>query len=120
MTKAINPARMNFRLEFGTQAATGKVNPNTGNPITDFFPQFSLYAGEWSLSFQQRLALNGDTSQHNAVYFVRHNLKIATGMQLRRNHQDVYQIDDVAYDDGLPPDGFDLITCHKVVIGRGE
>ncbi|KZD96304.1 hypothetical protein FBR4_1546 [Lactiplantibacillus plantarum] len=41
-------------------------------------------------------------------------------MQLRRNHQDVYQIDDVAYDDGLPPDGFDLITCHKVVIGRGE
>ncbi|MBJ7525554.1 head-tail adaptor protein [Lactobacillus sp. CRM56-2] len=97
MTKVINPARMNFRLEFGTQAATGKVNPNTGNPITDFVPQFSLYAGEWSLSFQQRLALNGDTSQQN-----------------------VYQIDDVAYDDGLPPDGFDLITCHKVVIGRGE
>ena len=50
MTKAINPARMNFRLEFGTQVAIGKVIPNTGNPITDFVPQFSLYAGcAWRL-----------------------------------------------------------------------
>jgi hypothetical protein len=36
-------------------------------------------------------------------------------MQLRYNQSDVYQIDSIAFDDGIPPDGFDLITCHRVV-----
>ena len=112
MVKAINPSRMRLRLEFGYPTDTDQVNPNTGEAIQTFKPEFTRWAGKWSLSLEQSLTLAGDVAKDVRVFFVRHTSRILDGMQLRLNG-DVYKIDAITYDDGIPPDGFDLITCHK-------
>lgn len=114
MVKKVDPERLNFRLEIGKSGTVGKLNPNTGESEKGFITTFTVWAGEWHLSFQQNLTLNGDESSNNAIFVVRHNLKIRRGMQIRRNQTQLFHIDNVDYDDGLPPDGFDLITCHEV------
>lgn len=112
MVKAINPSRMRLRLEFGNQVDTDAINQNTGEPIQRFEPAFSMWAGKWSLSLEQSLTLAGGVAKDVRVFFVRHTSRILDGMQLRLNG-DVYKIDAITFDDGIPPDGFDLITCHK-------
>ncbi|MFT8392394.1 MAG: phage head closure protein [Liquorilactobacillus ghanensis] len=115
MAKNINVSRMTFQLEFGSQQPTDETNPNTDEPITEFKADFSAWAGRWSLTTEQTLTLAGAGIKDAAVFFVRHNENLSESMQLRYNKTDVYQIDGIAFDDGLPPDGFDLITCHRVV-----
>lgn len=119
MTKAINPSRMYLRLEFGTESATDVINQNTGEPIQGFVPQFTLWAGQWTLSLEQSLSLAGLAAKNVAVFFIRHNLEVEEGMLLRKDGKQVYQIDNVNFDDGLPPDGYDLITCHKWEVNHG-
>ena len=118
MTKGINPARMTLRLEFGSMKPVGKVNPNTGEAEDEFVPAFSLWAGQWSLSMLQQMTLAGNGMKDNVVFFTRFNNFVKEGMHLRKDKQDVYFIDNVNVDDGLPPDGFNLITCHRVVSGH--
>lgn len=115
VAKNINVSRMTFMLEFGNQVKTDAVNPNTGESIKKFNADFKLWAGTWSLTVEQKITLAGAGIKNAAVFFVRHNNSLDDSMQLRYNQSDVYQIDSIAFDDGIPPDGFDLITCHRVV-----
>lgn len=114
MAKKINPSRMTFRIDFGHDADTGEVNPNTGTPIQQFSPDFSCWAGQWSLNVQQQLTIAGVGITNAVVFFIRHNPDVNETLQIQRG-TDLYKIDSIASDDGLPPDGFDLITCHRVV-----
>lgn len=118
MAKKINPSRMTFRIDFGHDADTGEVNPNTGTPIQQFSPDFSCWAGQWSLNVQQQLTIAGVGITNAVVFFIRHNPGVNETLQIQRG-TDLYKIDSIASDDGLPPDGFDLITCHRVVTKHG-
>ncbi|KWT52404.1 hypothetical protein ABB39_01030 [Levilactobacillus brevis] len=118
MAKKINPSRMTFRIDFGHDADTGEVNPNTGTPIQQFSPDFSCWAGQWSLNVQQQLTIAGVGITNAVVFFIRHNPDVNETLQIQRG-TDLYKIDSIASDDGLPPDGFDLITCHRVVTKHG-
>ncbi|WP_270320921.1 phage head closure protein [Levilactobacillus brevis] len=118
MTKAINPSRMTFRIAFGHDADTGEVNPNTGTPIQQFSADFSCWAGQWSLNVQQQLTIAGAGITNAVVFFIRHNPAVNETLQVQRG-SDLYKIDSISADDGLPPDGFDLITCHRVVTKHG-
>ncbi|ORJ54173.1 phage head-tail adapter protein [Levilactobacillus brevis] len=118
MAKKINPSRMTFRIDFGHDADTGEVNPNTGTPIQQFSPDFSCWAGQWSLNVQQQLTIAGVGITNEVVFFIRHNPDVNETLQIQRG-TDLYKIDSIASDDGLPPDGFDLITCHRVVTKHG-
>ncbi|ANK60028.1 phage head closure protein [Loigolactobacillus backii] len=119
MAKAINPSRMYLRLEFGSETDTEKTNPNTGESIKGFVPQFTRWAGQWSLSLEQSLSLAGLEAKDVAVFFIRHNELVEDGMLLRKDGKQIYQVDNINFDDGLPPDGFDLITCHKWGVNHG-
>lgn len=118
MTKAINPSRMTFRISFGHDADTGEINPNTGTPIQQFSPDFSCWAGQWSLNVQQQLTIAGAGITNAVVFFIRHNPVVNETLQVQRG-SDLYKIDSIAADDGLQNEGFDLITCHRVVTKHG-
>lgn len=115
MAKGINPARMRFKLEFGKNEPTGKKNPNTGKAVKGFNPHFTKYAGLWTLNQTQQITLAGAGIKDAVVFFIRHSNKVNDEYLIRRG-QNIYTIDSISYDDGLTPDGFDLITCHKHVI----
>lgn len=117
MVKAINPARLQFTLEFGKYEPTGQRNPNTGKVITEFNPHFQRWAGQFSLTETQAVTLAGTGIKDAIVFFVRHDASITSEYHVRKQEQ-IYKIDNVAYDDGLPPDGFDLITCHREVVNH--
>lgn len=118
MTKAINPSRMTFRISFGHDADTGEINPNTGTPIQQFSADFSCWAGQWSLNVQQQLTIAGAGITNVVVFFIRHNPDVNETLQVQRG-SDLYKIDSIAADDGLQNEGFDLITCHRVVTKHG-
>ncbi|GEO65907.1 phage head closure protein [Levilactobacillus spicheri] len=118
MAKAINPSRMTFRISFGHDADTGEINPNTGTPIQQFSPDFSCWAGQWSLNVQQQLTIAGAGIINAVVFFIRHNSAVNETLQVQRG-SDLYKIDSIAADDGLQNEGFDLITCHRVVTKHG-
>ncbi|VTZ91461.1 phage head closure protein [Limosilactobacillus mucosae] len=114
MTKAINPSRMRFRIEFGKEKATDQFNPNTGKPIKGFVPEFERWAGQWSLTQTQQITLAGAGITKAVVFFIRHDSNITDEYEIRKDG-DIFTIHSIAYDDGLTADGFDLITCQKVV-----
>lgn len=118
MVKNVNPSRLSFRIEFGQYENTEQQNPNTGEPIKDFKPSFSVYAGIWSMDTDQSLSLAGKGIKDAVIFVVRHNAALNTEMLVRKGEV-IYQIDTIASDDGLPPDGYDLVTCHKWVINHG-
>lgn len=117
MVKNVNPSRLSFRIEFGQYEDTDQTNPNTGEAIKEFKASFSVYAGAWSLNTEQSLSLAGKGIRDGVIFVVRHNSEINSEMLVRKGDQ-VYTIDTVASDDGLPPDGYDLVTCHKWVINH--
>jgi len=118
MTKAINPSRMTFRIAFGHDADTGEINPNTGTPIQQFSADFSCWAGQWSLNVQQQLTIAGAGITNAVGFFIRHNPSVNETLQDQCG-SDLYKIDSIAADDGLQNEGFDLITCHRVVTKHG-
>ena len=72
MVKRINPARMTFRLEFGRMQAGAKVNPNTGARVKVFKPEFSVFAGQWSLRMTESMSLAGLGISNAVVFFILH------------------------------------------------
>ena len=118
MTKAINPSRMTFRIAFGHDADTGEINPNTVTPSQQVSAYFSGWAGQWSLNVQQQLTIAGAGITNAVVFFIRHNPAVNETLQVQRG-SDLYKIDSIAADDGLQNEGFDLITCHRVVTKHG-
>lgn len=115
MAKGINPARMRFKLEFGKYEPSDNINPNTGESIDEFTPKFTKWSGQWTLSQTQQITLDGANIKNAIVFFIRHTNKVTSDYMIRRGGK-IYTIDSVAYDDGLTPDGFDLITCHEEVV----
>lgn len=118
MVKRVNPARMTFRLEFGRMEAGAKVNPNTGAKIKEFKPGFSVFAGQWSLRMTESLSLAGLGISNAVVFFIRHRDDI-TGDMLVRKDEIIYKINNISFDDGISPNGFDLITCTREVTKHG-
>lgn len=117
MTKHINYARMRFKLEFGKNEPTGKKNPNTGKAIKGFNPHFTKWAGLWTLTQNQQITLAGAGIKDAVVFFIRHNTQVTSDYLIRKGSK-IYTIDSISYDDGLAPDGFDLITCHENVVNH--
>lgn len=117
MAKAINPSRMTFQLSFG-HYGDGPINPNTGEATKVFAKDFECWAGEWSLNITQQLTLAGAGITRATVFFIRHNDEVQEKMLvLREKH--AYQVDSIAADDGSQQNGFDLVTCHEVVVKFG-
>lgn len=118
MAKGINTSRMRFRLEFGKDKPTGKINPNTGQKMRDFVPKFKKWAGIWTLSQSDTINLAGANIRDAVVFFVRHNSNITSDYLIRKGDK-IYKITSIAYDDGLTTDGFDLITCQRSEVNHG-
>ena len=117
MAKGVNPARMRFRIAFGKMESSGKINPNTGETQEGFVPHFTKWAGKWTITQTQALTLAGANIRNAMVFFVRHDDKITSDFLIQRGDK-MYTIDSISYDDGLTPDGFDLITCHEEVVNH--
>lgn len=115
MAKNLNPSRMRLRLEFGKNESSSKINPNTGKRIKGFNPHFTKWAGKWTLTQTQALTLAGSDIRDAIVFFVRHSDGLTSDFLIRW-HDQIYKIDNIAYDDGLDANGFDLITCHREVV----
>lgn len=111
MAKGINPARMRYRLEFGKYEPSDNINPNTGESIDEFTPKFKRWAGQWTLTQTQQIALAGANIKDAIVFFIRHDKSVTSDYSIRKG-DNIYTIDSITYDDGLSADGFDLITCH--------
>lgn len=114
MAKGINPARMRMRLTFGKIESSGDINPNTGEAMDSFTPKFTKWAGKWTISQTQALTLAGTNIRDAVVFFIRHDEQVTSDFLIQRGDK-TYTIDSISYDDGLTPDGFDLITCHQEV-----
>ncbi|MCZ3844163.1 phage head closure protein [Lactobacillus mulieris] len=115
---SIEIARMTFKLEFGSYTPSGETNPNTGENILEFAPQFKKWAGLWNLTQTEQLTLAGAGIKDAVVFFVRHDKNITSDLTIRRGEK-LYTIDNINYDDGLTADSFDLITCHHEVTKHG-
>lgn len=112
--KRINPSRMTFKLEFGHWGPTDEVNPNTGEAINGFITDFKAWAGEWSISRRESIELQGQSIRNARTYFIRHRKDDIPENALIRRGSNIYTINSITYDDGSrPPDGFDMITCHR-------
>ena len=119
MAKNLNPSRMRFRLTFGKDnQPTGEINPNTGEQEVDFKPLFTRWAGKWTLTQSQALTLAGANIRDAMVFFIRHNEQVTSDLIIKHG-PNTYVIDSISYDDGLGPNGFDLITCHREVTRHG-
>ncbi|MHC3377756.1 phage head closure protein [Ligilactobacillus equi] len=111
--KNLNPSRLRYKAQFGKMGATAKRNPNTGRPIQSFVEDFSLWAGKYSLSLRDQIEYHGIDESISMVIFTRHNPKIFENQYVKFENT-IYSIAEIQQDDGLPPDGFDLITLKKV------
>lgn len=118
MARGLDTSRMRIHLEFGKEEPTGKTNPNTGKAIQDFQPHFKRWAGVWTLTQTQAVNLAGEDIRDARVFFIRHTDKVTSDLLVRYKGI-VYSIQSIAYDDGLSPDGFDLITCKRYVVNHG-
>lgn len=119
MVKNLNPSRMRFRLTFCKDGQlTGEVNPNTGEQEKGLKPLFTRWGGKWTLTQTQALSLAGANIRDAMVFFVRHTDKVTSDLVIQWNGQH-YVIDSISYDDGIGPNGFDLITCHREVTKHG-
>lgn len=114
----LNISRMIYRLEFGHEQATDKVNPNTGKPIKEFVPEFERWAGKWSLRQSDILTLKGAGITNAMVFVIRHDESITSDYILRLDNK-TFSIDNVSYDEGRTVDAYDLITCHQLVNKHG-
>ncbi|MCL5444302.1 phage head closure protein [Lactobacillus johnsonii] len=114
MTKhtSINIARMRYRLEFGVMGPTDEINPNTGETVNGFVPQFTKWAGQWNLSQTQEATFAGSNQGDLMTFFVRHDKNITSDMILRLDGKE-YTITHINRDDGLTSNSFDLITCKR-------
>ena len=103
---------MRYRLEFGIMGPTGEINPNTGEAVNDFVPQFTKWAGQWTLSQTQEATFAGPDQGELMTFFVRHDKNITSDMVLRLDGKE-YTITHINRDDGLSANSFDLITCKR-------
>lgn len=118
MAKAVNVARMTFRISFGHWEDGDKVNPNTGEAIKVFSADFTHWAGQWSLTVTQQITMAGAGITDAIVFFIRHDDRVKRAMLIERGNH-LYQIDSVAADDGSQLNGYDLVTCREVVAKHG-
>ena len=111
--KSLNPSRMRGKALFGHMGETGKNNPNTGRPIKGFVADFAVWYGKYSLSMSDSIAYHGIDQSIAMIIFVRHNPKITDKFKVQVKGL-TYDIQSIKSDDGLSPDGFDLVTLKKV------
>lgn len=102
---------MRYRLEFGHEGKTGKVNPNTGMEEKGFVTEFTRWAGPWSIYEYNALKNSGSDLKYTNAYFIRHDDHITSDFLLRLNGS-VFQIDHIQYDEDVTHSQFDVIFCH--------
>ncbi|MCT4397644.1 head-tail adaptor protein [Pediococcus ethanolidurans] len=112
--KSINYSRLTLRIQFGSMGDTNQINPNTGEAIQGFVKQVTVWGGRWSLNVTQQLTLAGQGITNLSMFFIRHNPEIELFTHLKVGN-DVYKITNNNVDDGSQNNGYDLITCEKVV-----
>lgn len=113
MSHNIKPSRMKLRLQFGTYQNGTKRNPNTGQYISEFVPQLTVWGASWNISQSRALSLAGNGITDAVEFAIRHNPTITTQHKLKLNDT-VYDIYSIAYDDTGSPKDFDILTCRKV------
>lgn len=112
MTKhQVNISRMRYRLEFGHEKPTDKINPNTGMEEKGFVKEFTRWAGPWSIFQYDALKDSGSDSKDVNAYFIRHDDNITSDYLLRLGNT-VFQIDHIQYDEDETHSQFDIIYCH--------
>ena len=77
-----------------------------------FVPQFTKWAGQWTLSQTQEATFAGSNQGDLMTFFVRHDKNITSDMILRLDGKE-YTITHINRDDGLTANSFDLITCKR-------
>ena len=110
---SVNPARMFYRLEFGHLKAGDHINPNTGKRAKGFAPEFTRWAGKWSISQSMQLSLAGANINNAVVFFIRHDESIDTSYHVRLGKKE-YTIKSISYDQSMVANAFDLLTCQEV------
>lgn len=117
--KSINYSRLTLRIQFGSMGDTDQINPNTGEAIQGFVKQVTVWGGRWSLNVTQQLTLAGQGITNLSMLFIRHNPEIELFTHLKVGN-DVYKITNNNVDDGSQNNGYDLITCEKVVASHEQ
>ncbi|TLQ03646.1 head-tail adaptor protein [Pediococcus stilesii] len=115
--KGINYSRLDFKIELGNQELTNKVNPNTGERVSDFVAKRKIWAAQWSFTVNQNLSLQG-LGIKNAVGFVIRHKSLIEQYTYVKYGSELYRIQNIDVDDGSQSNGFDLITCTKEVINH--
>lgn len=108
--KTYDVSRMKHRCQFGVYGDSDEINPNTGVPIQQFVPQFSLWFGEYSQTINQQITLTGDNLTDTKMIVVRHNEQV-NQQQLVKIGDTLYQVNNVAGDDEV--NSFDVITLVR-------
>lgn len=107
--KTYDVSRMKHRCQFGVYG-NGEMNPNTGAPVYQFVPQFSLWFGEYSQTINQQITLTGDNLTDTKMIVVQHNEQV-NQQQLVKIGDTLYRINNVAGDDEV--NSFDVITLVR-------
>lgn len=108
----INISRMRYRLEFGHEGKTGKVNTNTGDQVKEFIPEFTRWAGPYSIYGYDALKKSGSDVKDVNAYFIRHDSDITSDYLVRLNGK-IYQIDHIQYDEDTTRSQYDVLYCHR-------
>lgn len=101
-------------MQFGHEAESEKINPNTGRHIKEFKadPSLTRWAGPWSITQYDTLKLSGSEIKDTVAFFIRHDDSITSDYLLKLNNK-IFSIDHIQYDEDLTANGFDIIYCHR-------
>lgn len=64
-------SRLHNKVTFGHEGSTGKVNPNTGEPIKGFVGDKTVHCGNYTISTTQAISLAGASFTNDVLLVVR-------------------------------------------------
>lgn len=115
MRVAVN--RLNKRAYFGHLESTAKINPNTGDAISEPVVDWDVYAGRYNRTMSQSIEIAGTSLKDTIVIIIRHNNQVEKVSHVKFDGE-WYQIVYSSLDDSSPI-AYDLITLQKWVKKHG-
>lgn len=108
--KKFNISRLNKRVTFGNYGNTGKINPNTGEPIKGFQELQTVWCGNYSMTANQTITLAGLANTGVRMIVIRHNTNVANATLAKVDGTE-YSVTAINSDDGV--NTFDLVTLTQ-------